>query len=71
MAKTFQWENDIEIPITMPINTFKYFQMHWNTLECIQTYYKYIQIYYEYIQIYYEYIQIYSNRLYIHLNTFK
>jgi hypothetical protein len=29
ITKTLQWEYDGEIPITMSINTFKYFQMHW------------------------------------------
>jgi hypothetical protein len=33
MAKTLQWEYDGEIPITMWINTFNYFQTHWNTLK--------------------------------------
>jgi hypothetical protein len=42
MAKMLQWKYDGEIPIPMLINTFKYFQMHWNTLRYIEIYYKYI-----------------------------
>jgi hypothetical protein len=33
MAKTLQWEYNGEIPITMSINTFKYFQTNWNILK--------------------------------------
>jgi hypothetical protein len=63
MAKKLQWEYDGEIPITMSINTSKYFQTHWNALKYIEIYYKYIEIHHKYIintfkciQIHYKFI---------------
>jgi hypothetical protein len=59
MAKTLQWKCDVEIPITMLINTFKHIETHTiNALKYIIDTLKY-----------YKYIQIHSNILCIDSNT--
>jgi hypothetical protein len=71
MAKTLQWEYDDKIPITMSIDTIKYFQTHWNTLKHTINTLKHTINTLKYIEIHYKYIQIHSIIFKYTMNTFE